>query len=361
MKVLLLSPDGHDLLDPAAPAARRLVQYAAMVERFDVLLPDPQGRTTKLSDRVTLYGVSARNKALYLLRLIPAVRQRARAERYDVLSTRDPYYLGALAVVLARLLGIGLEIQVHGFEKLGGVRRWLAKFALPRAESVRAVSTRLARKLIEEFGVRPERITVCPIYVDCAAYLPQPHVVRPHGPYTFLTVGRLVPVKNIALQLHALADLRRTTDARLVVVGDGPLRGDLQRLAKELGVEAAVEFAGATKDVTPFFARSDAFLLTSHEEGYGLAPIEAACAGLPVVMTDVGCAGEAIRDGEQGLVIPVNDRAALVAAMRRLMEDGDLRATLATQRGSVRNRILSLEATHAAYLASWERAARRAA
>ena len=357
MKVLLLSPDGHDLLDPAAPAARRLVRYGALVERFDVLLPGPQGKTTRLSERVTLYGLSTVKKGRYLLRLPLAVCRRVRAERYDVLSTRDTYFLGALAVILARLFGIGLEIQVHGFEKLHGLRRWMARFALPRADSVRAVSGRLRQKLVTDFGVRPERITVCPIYVDYATFLKLDRPARPHAPFTFLTVGRLVPIKNIAMQLHALAEVRQTTDARLIVVGDGPLREDLQRLVKGLGLQGAVEFAGATKDVVPFFARADVFMITSHEEGYGLAPIEAACAGLPILMTDVGCAGEVIRDGEQGIVLPVNDRAALVGAMRRVMGDEGLRATITAQRGRIRERIPSLDATLVAYRASWERAA----
>lgn len=359
MKVLLLSPDGRDLLDPAAPTARRLVQYGALVDRLDVLLPDPQGRTIALSERVTLHGVPTAKKALYLLRLIPAVIRRARAVRYDVLTTRDTYYLGALAAILARFLGMGLEIQVHGFEKLRGVRQWLARFALRHADGVRAVSERIRRKLVGEFGVRADRITVCPIFVDCAAFRSVPRPAHPHVPFTFLTVGRLVPIKNIALQLRALAELRRTTDARLVVVGDGPLRDALRDLADALGLGAAVEFAGATKDVTPFFRRADAFVLTSHEEGYGLAPIEAACAGLPVIMTDVGCAGEVIRDGEQGLVIPVDDLAALVAAMRRIVDDPALRAALEARRGTICAALPSLETTLAAYRRAWERAAHR--
>ncbi len=360
MKVLLLNPDGNGLFDPASPAARRFVQYGALVERFDVLHPDPQGRIVHLSDRVTLYGVHASTKIAYLFRLVPAFFRRQAIGRYDVLSTRDTYYLGALAAALAWASGIGLEIQVHGFEKLGRMRRWVAGFALRRADHVRAVSERLRNRLITEFGVPADRISVYPIYVDGARFLPIAAGCssQPRQPFTFVTVGRLVPVKEIALQLQALAEVRKTHAARLIVVGDGPLRAALEDLTRQLRLEDVVEFVGSTHDVGPFLAQADAFLLTSQDEGYGLAPIEAACAGVPVIMTEVGCAGEAIRHEENGLLIPVGDRAALIAAMSRIMEDASLRATIRERHQEAYRRLPSLETTLAAYRASWERARR---
>lgn len=361
MKVLMLSPDRGDLFDPASPAARRFVQYGDLVERFDVLLPDAAGRTIHPSERVTFYGVRAQNRLAYVCRIVQQFRKLQKTRSYDVLTTRDPYFLGAIALLLARVFGLGLEIQVHGFEKLGWIRRRLARFVLSRADSVRAVSERLKRKLIDEFGVPATRIMTYPIFIDATAFPSSSVSSVPHDPFTFLTIGRLVPVKNIALQLRALAEVRPTADVRLTVLGEGPFRADLEKLAKDLQIESAVDFVGFVKEVAPFFAQADVFLLTSFEEGYGLAPIEAACAGLPVIMTDVGCANEVIRHEENGLIIPVADQVALVAAMRRLMADGDLRTAIRARNVEIRHALPTHEATLSNYRASWERAARHAA
>ena len=138
-----------------------------------------------------------------------------------------------------------------------------------------------------------------------------------------------MPVKNVALQICAFARLvKEYPQIRLRIVGEGPMRRNLQLTTNNLQLKDRVAFEGRQDNLSPYYKNADAFLLTSDFEGWGLAVTEAAAYGLPIIMTDVGLAGEFIGDGENGLVIPVGDEVALVAAMRRVMTDASLRARL---------------------------------
>lgn len=142
------------------------------------------------------------------------------------------------------------------------------------------------------------------------------------------TVARLVEQKGIdTLIAAAPAVLESHPDVRFVVVGDGPLRPELERLAQGM----PVEFVGARDDVPEQLARFDVFALPTRFEGLCLAVIEAQAAGVPVVATPVGGIVETVVDGETGLLVPVDDPDALAAAVRRLLDEPALAARLADE------------------------------
>jgi glycosyltransferase involved in cell wall biosynthesis len=108
----------------------------------------------------------------------------------------------------------------------------------------------------------------------------------------------------------------------LVLVGDGPLRDELKRQAKELGLEDRILFAGEVTDVRPFLAAADLFALSSVAvETFSNAALEASAAGLPVVLTDIGGARELVDEGASGLVVPPRNPAALATALEDLLRD----------------------------------------
>lgn len=361
MRVLTLSADGGELLAAESPLKRRFIEYGTLVERFDVVYPDTTDRVTHLSDRVTLYGIRTRSKVEYFFRLWFRLRALKSQHRYDVLSTSDPYFLARLALWFRRFTPVGVEVQVHGFEKWYGIRPWLARWNLRRADQVRAVNERLAKTLASTCGVSRSRISVFPIFIDPTRFTKVAHERGPdtHIPFTFITVSRLVPVKRIEKQLEALAQVRQQHDAQLLIVGDGPTRSALEALANTLNIRSNVTFFGAQQDIPSFLGRSDVFLLTSETEGYGIAPIEAACAGLPIIMTDVGCANEVLRDHVHGFILPVNHPPKMLAnAMQQLIENADLRAKFSVNALKVAESLPLKTSILAKYLNSWERARR---
>ena len=127
-------------------------------------------------------------------------------------------------------------------------------------------------------------------------------------------MARLEPQKDHRTLIEAA---RLVPEAEFVIVGDGELRGELERLA----AGARVRFMGAREDVPELLASFDVFAFPSRFEGLCLAVIEAQAAGVPVVATPVGGIRETVVEGETGLLVPTGDPAALAAATRRLLED----------------------------------------
>jgi len=141
-----------------------------------------------------------------------------------------------------------------------------------------------------------------------------------------LSVGALIPLKAHDVLLHALASLPPSDPApRLLIVGDGPSRGDLERLAAALGLADRVQFLGRLADPSSAYRAADLFVLPSRQEGFPLVVLEAGWFGLARIATDVGGVPEAVRHGETGLIVPPDDVRALAEAIARLGADAQMR------------------------------------
>lgn len=141
-------------------------------------------------------------------------------------------------------------------------------------------------------------------------------------------VGSLKPVKNHPLLLRAFA-LIADPDARLMLVGTGQGEADLRALAADLGIAERVIFAGFHSDPTPFYITADLFALSSDYEGFGNVIVEAMACGTPVVSTDCPSGpAEILENGRYGRLVPVNDPAALAAAMQATLSEPPDSATL---------------------------------
>ncbi len=297
MRVLNFSLD-KTALEEGSLVQKRLAALSTAVGEVVVLTPSGKG-----------------GKVRQFLRIWKEARRLLAEKHFNLITVQDTAYLALLAYLLARTARVPFEVQVHGLEKFYGVRKLIAGFVLRRADKVRVVSERLKREI-------SARAYVLPVYTQIPSQPPLYKGGEEGGDFVFLTVGRLVPVKNIGLQIRAFARIAKEfPNARLVIVGDGPERDNLP-------THGCVIFEGAQKDLRRFYKDADAFLFTSNSEGWGVVVTEAAAYGLPIIMTDVGCAGEFIKNGENGLVIPVGDEDALVAAMKRIIKDGELRVHL---------------------------------
>lgn len=149
--------------------------------------------------------------------------------------------------------------------------------------------------------------------------------------FIMTTVGRLVPGKGQEFLLRSLAAAAPAIpSARLLVVGDGPLRGRLERVAGQLGISSRVRFAGQLdrQGVAGALAAADVFCLCSDYENYSNAVLEAMASGLPVVATAVGGFPLQVRDGENGYLVPSGDEAALGRTLSKLAADPVLRRRL---------------------------------
>jgi glycosyltransferase involved in cell wall biosynthesis len=153
----------------------------------------------------------------------------------------------------------------------------------------------------------------------------------PPNAFVIGSVGRLAVEKNQRALIDALAVLRdRAIDAHLVLVGEGSQRAELERRAQELGLESHVTLAGSQRDVRPWLAALDVFVLPStHIETFSNAALEAMSMAKPVILSEVGGAREMVRDGIDGYTLACDTLdATLPDVLSRLHDDAQLRAKL---------------------------------
>ncbi|MDP3042805.1 MAG: glycosyltransferase family 4 protein [bacterium] len=376
MKILSLGLD-NSVLDKKSSLAQRTIEYGNLVERYTVIVPCRENKEVVLSERAWAVGVGSQNKVIALFKIFKTAKRLLNKEKYNIITVQDQYYLALLGWLLAKKFSIGLEIQIHGFEKYYWLRKVIAKYILPRAGAVRVVSQRLKKRLVEEFGVNAEKITVVPIYTRIKNYeLRIMNNRLKNNNFIFLTVGRLVPIKNIEMQIRAMKELKVKSEklkVELWIVGIGEKSKELKVKSEKLGIGESVKLLGwkSKEELEKIYEQADIFLLTSDSEGWGMAVIEAASCGLPIIMTDVGCAGEVIKGFEHaatigvhandlnnvsGIVIPVGDQGKLEENMIKLIEDKELRRKLGE---NARQAVLTLpnkEETLKLYKKSWENA-----
>jgi glycosyltransferase involved in cell wall biosynthesis len=203
----------------------------------------------------------------------------------------------------------------HGAESRLYVR--LERLAAHWCRAIVALSGAERDAGLEEGVGRSEQYRVIPNGVSLARFSLPRAVVRGR----ILMVGRLTPPKRPDVAIRALGSVRtRIPEAELLVVGDGPLRPDAERLAADLGLGGAVRFLGHRDDVPELLAEAECALLASDYEGCPLAVVEALAAGVPVVATDAGGIRELVRDGVTGAVAPP-DAEALAAALESVLAD----------------------------------------
>jgi len=145
-----------------------------------------------------------------------------------------------------------------------------------------------------------------------------------------------------------------TPSARLIIVGDGPEHARLQEQVRALGVKDSVILEGQKKNVADYYAMADCYLLSSNYEGYARTVVEALASGLPVIMTDVGIAGEVVQHEVNGLVVGVGDEGAFASAMVRVCVDDGLRARLTGNTRASVSILLGEEEYLARYKHMWE-------
>jgi colanic acid/amylovoran biosynthesis glycosyltransferase len=356
-----------------AAQAQALTRYRAIYIGRACFGPSPQG-----AEVATLAG---RPWAALRLRWLgdAAALQAQLGERRPVILHAHFGVDGVCALPLARRLGVPLVVTLHGFDVTR--RRWSLLLSL-RPALVRAVLgwrglVRSAERLVavsasvagaaERRGAPADRVVRLPIGVDLQRLAPS----GPGEAGLVVFVGRLVEKKGAGVLLQAFARVAAgRPHARLVLVGDGPLRRRLVRQARRLGLAAAVRFVGAAShaEALRWLAQARAVAAPSlvarngDAEGLPTVLLEAAALGRAVVASRTGGVAEAVQDGVSALLIPPADPDGLAAALGRVLDEEPLAARLgwgaraAMQEGfDLRRQTAELERLYDALLAGGDR------
>jgi len=264
-------------------------------------------------------------------------RARFRRERVDLVVediNKVPFFtpLFAHAPVLAVVPHLFGGTVFREASPLVGAVVWAHEAFIPlvyRRTSFLAISESTRDDLVRR-GIARERIDVVRCGLDPTAYAVTKPPASREPIVSFL--GRLRKYKGAQHVLHAFpAILAAVPDARLEIIGDGPYRADLERLARALGIAERVRFLGALGHAAKVAALNDAQVATcpSPKEGWGLTVIEANACGVPVVASRSPGLVESVRDGETGLLVPHGDVPALAAGVVRLLRDREERLRMA--------------------------------
>lgn len=297
--------------------------------RVDILVGTAEGPYRDLvASSVRVIDLKRRRVSRCLAGLVRYLRKERPAMLISVMSEAN------VVACVARLLAGGttrLVVTEHNNLTLdladSGFRATLFKQVLrltyPIAHSIVGVSKGVSDDL--EQALRLRRGTVRTIYnpiVDGAAPVTRSPKAPGAGTPLIVAAGRLKKQKDYPTLLRAFAMLRQRRDAELAILGEGPLRGELEHLCDMLGIAEHVRLPGFSDDVAQWMARADLFVLSSAWEGFGNVIVEAMACGTPIVATDCPSGpAEILEDGKWGRLVPVGDAAALAAAMAASLDD----------------------------------------
>ncbi len=290
--------------------------------------------------------------------LIPSIVSLLRRERVDILHTHNacPYLYGTIAGTWA-----GVRTLVHtehsNIEREHGGLWRAEKYLSYLAYPIIADSKNVADTLVHEQSVHPRRVRVILNGIDVQRFRPSPpnrQLQQELGiretDRVIGIVARLVPVKNHEVLFSSFAMLcSMRPNLRLLVVGDGPLRRELEKRAQALGISNRVVFAGNQRDIPGYLSLMDVFVLSSISEGLPLTLLEAMAAGIPVVCTRVGGIPEVIRHGVNGLLAASDAHEELGERCLQLLDDPLFARSLAKKAREEVIRKYSLRAMTRAY------------
>lgn len=276
---------------------------------------------------VAVMGLRPGNDPLLPLRLASLFRKLD----VDIVHTRnaESFFYGVVAAKLARVPAVVHSEHGRKFPETRA-RSLLQRFLLRHVDAAFTVSAELREALWTHLRIPRDRFEVIANGVETTRFGGPPATCSPTAPPVIGSVGRLVAVKNFPLLLRAVSRLR---DAHVLLVGDGPERGKLQALARDLGLESRVEFAGHRDDVSPWLRRMDVFVLPSTSEGMSNTLLEAMAAGVPAIASNIGGNPELIEHGVTGLLFESDSESSLLAQLECLLGSEALRTQLATNAG----------------------------
>ena len=264
---------------------------------------------------------AAKRMAETLLPFLQALRARF---AFDIIDAEFFWPDGVAAVALGRSLGVPVSIKGRGsdidhWSRHEAIRRQMVEAALA-ADGLLAVSEALKARMTA-LGMPAARIAVHHTGIDAALFRPRDTAEAKAalgltGPIV-VTAGALVPVKGHRLALEAIA---LVPEAGWIVVGGGPERATLEKLARERGLETRVRIIGARPhaELPGILAAADILLHTAEREGLANVWIEALACGTPLVVTETSAAREVVDRPAAGRIVP-RDPAAIAAALRDLL------------------------------------------
>jgi glycogen(starch) synthase len=320
---------------PGSQLRTRFETYVQYHQHTFLILNAGEPQTISVGDSQILLPGGKTLIGAFLRALRVACRE-AKTGQYDLVTTQDVLYAGLIGYLVARWYRLPLFVQVHGDHldnerwfksKVGKFNRLMnvvGKYILRRADQVRVVSNRLKEQLIQNYKLNADRVISIPIGTNTSMFVP-PTTENREPIIAF--AQRLILEKQPMLFVAVTSEvMRRLPLVKVVIAGEGFMKEEMIAAYEAAGLIDRVTFLGAIRqpELVLLYQQATCYVHTADWEGWGMPMIEAMAAGCPVVTTDTGCAGEAIKDGVTGFVTPINDEAALITATEKLLTNDNI-------------------------------------
>lgn len=344
LRVLMITPQFRPLTGGYERAAERLSRELAREGHAVTVLAERRDRAwpaIEVNGRFMVRRLFCVFRAgLHMITSLPAYAAfiLRHGAVFDVIHVHQYGQHAGLAVLLGRLRRTPVVLKMtststEGISRLSGTTlraRLLA--TLHRRVDACIATTVSAAQEARRFRIPDERVHQVPNGLDTDQFMPVDGTTKaelrrqlgiPGGPVC-LYVGRLSPAKDPEGLITAWAVVHDSVpEARLVIVGDGPLRDAVRARIRSLNLGGCVSLAGEQSEVTGWYQAADLFVLPSRYEGLSNSLLEAMSCGLPVVSTRVSGSVEIFEAADIGAIVPADDSAALALALTRLLQDED--------------------------------------
>ncbi len=262
-------------------------------------------------------------------------------EKFDVVNAQFVLPSGLPALVLSWLWRVPLVVSFIGgdiYDPSKGISphrsvlfRWLIRFISSQATAMTAISQDTKNRAIKLHGVRGEiKITPLGIYAPTQQVTTRAELGLPADALVAVSIGRLVTRKRFDLLLQAWQNI---PDAHLVIIGDGPLKESLLSMRYTYNLQDRVHIVGFVSEQMKqaYLQRSDMYVSTAEHEGFGIVFLEAMAVGLPIIAMNDGGQMDFLTEQENALLVPPNNKKALLEALRTLCNDKALRQKISEQ------------------------------
>lgn len=382
MKVISISTDRNIFRDGSAVRSRN-IEYGKLARELHIIVfitrkheaRNPKfeiGQKLQIAENVWIYPTNSASKLLYVRDAVRIGKEIIKERNFDLkdslVTVQDPFECGLAGLFLKKTGKVNLHIQIHtdflspyfGRKKILNIFRVaIAKRVLPKADAVRVVSKRILDSL--KLKAKKAKVKILPIWVDKRKF--ETAEVKfslrekyPEFDTIVLMMCRLEPEKAVKTAIEAMKKVIEShPKTGLTIVGSGSELPNLRLLTYNLGLDKYIRFEDWTDDPLSYYKTADIFLSTSLYEGYGMSMVEAALAGLPIIATDSGIAGDVFSDGQSALICGVGDDDCISRKIIELAEDKEKRQVLGSAaRNSALSHLMSKEEYLKRFEESWK-------
>ncbi len=353
---------------------RDLAERGHNVHFISSVLPT---RLTELNERIHFHEVEMMSYALfehqpYDLALATKMATVARAEKLDLLHVHYaiPHSISAIlareSIKQKRYVPVITTLHGTDITLVGADRSYLpiTRYGLQQSDGVTAVSKFLKKATIETFDF--DDVEVIPNFI-CGKHYKRiedssiKNELAPNGQRLLVHVSNFRAVKRAIDCVEILAKVRENgTDARLIMVGDGPELSAIRYRGEQLGMNGNIIYVGKQANIADYMGIADVFLLPSELESFGLAALEAQACEAPVVATRIGGIPEVVTDGESGYLSEIGDIEKMSLDTLRLLHDDDLRRSFGERGRELAVQRYSTEKIIPEYIAFYEKVVNKA-